>query len=73
MYDHMLTKVNTSHLLFEKHDLNEGIHLMHFKFYFGLRSSSEQIWDHATRVITLLQTTWEDDLNEVLHLIDLKS
>jgi hypothetical protein len=26
----MLTKVNTSHLLFEKHDLNEGIPLMQF-------------------------------------------
>ena len=46
---------------------------MQFKSYFGLISSSKQVWDHATKVITLLHITWEDDLNEVLHLIDLKS
>jgi hypothetical protein len=50
----MLTKVNTSHLSFEKNDLNEVLYLMPFKSYFDLISSSKQVWYHATKVITLL-------------------
>ena len=68
----MLTKVNTLHLSFEKHDLNEVLYLMQFKSYFDLISSSKQWWYPATKVITWLYNTWEDDLNEMLHLIDLK-
>ena len=78
MYDHMLTKFNPSYLSFEKNGLNEIHHLMWFKqplqfrYYFDLNFTSKQVWTYAVEVITLLHITWENDLNEVLHLIDLK-